>query len=45
MVYPASIACKAVPEFDTTYDNSLKDHSFNSFNLLDEDGDGNLCGL
>ena len=42
MVYPASISCKCVPEYVDNYDKALYDHTNNSFNLLDEEGDGNL---
>ena len=38
-IYPASITCKLVPEFENTFDNALYDHTDNSFNLLkDEEG-------
>lgn len=42
MIYPASITCQIVPEYYDEFDKSLHDHSFNSFNLLNEEGDGNL---
>ena len=42
MVYPASISCKVVPEYEDTYDKALYSHQHNSFNLLNEDGNGNL---
>ena len=34
MVYPASIACEIVPEYENTFSKSLKSHKNNSFNLL-----------
>lgn len=37
MIYPASIACKIVPQYEDDYDRSLLDHSTNSFNLLEEE--------
>lgn len=37
MVYPASIACEIVPEYENTYDNSLNDFHQTSFNLLNEE--------
>ena len=42
MVYPSSITCKLVPEYEDTFDKSLFEHSDNSFNLLREEGDGTL---
>lgn len=42
MIYPASITCQIVPEYYDEFDQSLHDHSSNSFNLLNEEGDGNL---
>lgn len=42
MIYPSSITCQIVPEYEDTFDNALYDHSSRSFNLLNEDGDGNL---
>lgn len=37
MVYPASIACEIVPEYENTYDPSLNDFKDTSFNLLKEE--------
>jgi len=37
MVYPASIACEIVPEYENTYDSSLNDFKDTSFNLLKEE--------
>lgn len=34
MVYPASIACELVPEYENTYTESLNDFKNSSFNLL-----------
>lgn len=42
MIYPASLTCQIVPEYYDEFDKSLYDHSTNSFNLLNEEGDGNL---
>lgn len=37
MVYPASITCELVPEYEDTYQNTLNDFDNNSFNLLNEE--------
>lgn len=37
MVYPASMACEIVPEYENTYHESLNDFSDTSFNLLNEE--------
>ena len=37
MVYPASITCELVPEYEDTYENSLNDFKNTSFNLLNEE--------
>jgi hypothetical protein len=34
MVYPASIACEIMPEYENTFRKSLKSHKNDSFNLL-----------
>lgn len=34
MVYPASITCEIVPEYENTYENSLDNFNDSSFNLL-----------
>ena len=39
MVYPASIACELVPEYENTYEESLNDFTNSSFNLLNEEED------
>lgn len=39
MVYPASITCEIVPEYENTYDNSLNNFKDSSFNLLNEEED------
>ena len=39
MVYPASIACEIVPEYENTYSPSLNNFTNNSFNLLNEEED------
>lgn len=37
MIYPASITCKLVPEYETTFSDNLYDHRRNSFNLLNKE--------
>ena len=37
MVYPASITCQIVPEYQDNYDTALYDHSDNDFNLLKQE--------
>lgn len=37
MVYPASIACEIVPEYETTYQETKTDFKRTSFNLLNEE--------
>lgn len=37
MVYPASMACEIVPEYENTYNSELNDFSNSSFNLLNEE--------
>ena len=39
MVYPASIACEIVPEYENTYSPSLNNFTNSSFNLLNEEED------
>lgn len=34
MIYPASLTCRLVPEYETTFSNNLLEHKTNSFNLL-----------
>lgn len=34
MIYPASLTCKLVPEYDNTFSSNLFNHKRNSFNLL-----------
>ena len=34
MIYPASLTCKLVPEYENTFSTNLFDHKHNSFNLL-----------
>lgn len=38
MIYPASITCKIVPQYEDEYNRDLLDHSTNSFNLFEEEG-------
>lgn len=39
IVYPASITCEIVPEYENTFENSSYDFSTTSFNLLTGDED------
>lgn len=39
MVYPASIACEIIPEYENTYSPSLNNFTNSSFNLLNEEED------
>lgn len=36
-IYPASITCRLVPEYENTFSNSQYDHTHSSFNLLNEE--------
>lgn len=42
MIYPASLTCKIVPQYQDDYNRGLLDHSTNSFNLLEEEEMGDL---
>lgn len=42
MIYPASMACKIVPQYEDTYDKDLLDHQTNSFNFMEEETMGDL---
>lgn len=37
MVYPASMTCEIVPEYENTYEESLSDFKHTSFNILNEE--------
>lgn len=37
MIYPASIACEIVPEYENTFSTAQYNHSHTSFNLLNEE--------
>ena len=39
MVYPSSVSCEIVPEYENTFNNSQYDYTHSSFNLLSEDED------
>lgn len=39
MIYPASITCQLVPEYEDTFSQNLFDHKRNSFNLLRDEED------
>lgn len=42
MIYPASITCKIVPQYENDFQDQLLDHSTNSFNFLEEETMGDL---
>ena len=42
MIYPASMTCELVPEYENTYSPSLETHPIDSFNLLDEESMGSM---
>ena len=37
IVYPATITCELVPEYESTFDESSHNHDYSSFNLLEEE--------
>ena len=37
MIYPASITCKLVPEYENTFSNDTYNHQTNSFNILNKE--------
>lgn len=37
MIYPASLTCKLVPEFENTFTPDNYNHQYNSFNLLNRE--------
>jgi len=37
MIYPASITCEIVPEYEDTFEPALYNHKTDSFNLLNEE--------
>lgn len=39
MIYPCSLTCKLVPEFENTYTSDLNNHKVSSFNLLNREED------
>jgi len=39
MIYPCSLTCKLVPEFENTFSDNLFTHTTNSFNLLNREED------
>lgn len=39
MLYPAFITCEIIPEYETTFDQDLHNHTKNSFNLLRQEDD------
>ena len=42
MIYPASIACLLIPEYESTHDKSLDDYSKSNFNLIVEEDEDDL---
>ena len=39
MIYPASLTCRLVPEFENTFSDNHYNHQTNSFNLLNREED------
>lgn len=39
MIYPCSLTCKLVPEYENTFSPNLFNHQSNSFNLLNREDD------
>lgn len=39
MIYPCSLTCKLVPEYENTFSDNLYSHKTNSFNLLNREED------
>jgi hypothetical protein len=39
MIYPCSLTCQLVPEYENTFSNNLYQHKTNSFNLLNREDD------
>ena len=37
MIYPASLTCKLVPEYENTFTSDTYNHQYNSFNLLNRE--------
>ncbi|WP_300924731.1 hypothetical protein [uncultured Clostridium sp.] len=37
MIYPASMSCEIVPEFENTYEKSQSEFKHNSFTLLNDE--------
>ena len=37
IVYPATITCELVPEYENTFEESSHNHDYSSFNLLEEE--------
>ena len=40
MIYPCSLTCKIVPEYENTFSENQFNHQCNSFNLLNREDDG-----
>jgi hypothetical protein len=41
MIYPASISCEIVPEYENTFSPGQKNYKMSNFNLLTEEEDCN----
>lgn len=39
MIYPSSITCELVPEYENTFSNDTYEHKTNSFNILNREED------
>ena len=37
MIYPSSVTCEIVPEYESTFSNSTYNHEHNDFNLLNDE--------
>lgn len=37
IVYPATVTCEIVPEYESTFEESSHSHEYSSFNLLEEE--------
>ena len=39
MIYPASVTCELIPEYENTYSSAAKDYTRSSMNLLKDEED------
>lgn len=44
IIYPASIVCEIVPEFESEFEQSNLTYKHSNFNLLNEDGNSDILG-